>query len=287
MELIAVLGLEVTGAVDARSVGVARELTTALRSRAAEGPYTPAPGGSQELVDAKLLHGCPDESRACMTKVARAIGADHLLYGHVARARGAASIGEYQVSLRLLDVVGGQVKAWDAVVPRADASGAKLAEWARRGYEHLLGGARSVEGRPADRTLVDAANQVFWQITGHKPGQRLDMSDPQDRALSKTWMDVYGQVRGHRDRAAQIARRARDQTGNPYVLVVEGRDGSLTHQEFPSRNHLDVMYTWRHDQPEDYTYLAMFDVARDGTAPIRDAFSLSERQRATASGWYR
>jgi hypothetical protein len=280
-ETIAVLGLEVVGTVDAESVRVARELTTALRARAARGPHAIAPNSSQELVDVKLLHDCPDERLECMTKIGRALHADYLLYGKIQRgSRG------YQVAIRLLRVADGQLAEWTDLVPVAEASGARLADRGRGGYEHLLTSpaADRVSPRATDRVLIDATNQVFWEITKHKPGQRLDMSDPRDRAMSKTWMDIHRQVRGHRDRATQLALRALNETGTPYVLVVEQRDGSLVHQEFPSQSHLDVMYTWRLDQP-DYTYLVMFDLTRDRGAPIHDTFALSRRQQAAASGW--
>lgn len=281
VERIAVLGLEVVGAVDVKSVQVARELTAILRALAARGPYAIAPNSDRELVDVKLLHDCPDERRECMTKIGRALHADYLLYGKIERgARRQRSVGGYQVALRLLKLSDGQLASWTDFVTVAESTGARLAERARRGYEHLL-----TSLRVDDRALVDATNQVFWQITKHKPGQRLDMSDPRDRALSKTWMDIHGQVRGHRDRATQVALRTFDKTRTPYVLVVEQRDGSLIHQEFPSRNQLDVMYDWRLDQPEDYTYLAMFDATQDRAAPIRDTFALSKRQQATAGGW--
>lgn len=279
-EKIAILGLEVVGPVDAKSVRVARELTSALRSAAAGGPFAIAPNSDKELVDVKLLYNCPDERPACMIQVGRALGAAYLLYGHVGReARG------YQVSIRLLRVGDGQATSWSAIVPAAEASGSRLADRGRSAYEQLVTGpsdGRSADRSTADRSLVDATNRVFWEITKHKPGQRLDMSDPRDRAMSKRWMEIYAQVRGHRDRATQLARSVLKKTGSPYVLVVEQRDGKLVHQTFPSRNHLDVMYLWYQDQPEDYTYLATFDFTKFDVLQ-EDEFALSRRKQAVAS----
>lgn len=257
------------GTVDLETVRVARELTGALRTAAG---HAIAPSSDQELVDAKILHGCPDESAACMVKVARALGAEHLLYGHVERKTQGGSRG-YRITLWLLNAGDGQTASIADFVPAAEASGSRLAERGRRDYERLIGSTTTDRAgtNVADRSLVDATNRVFWQITKHKPGQRLDMNDPRDRAMSKTWMDIHAQVRGHRDRAAQLARRVR----SPHVLVIENRDGSLVHQEFQDQNHLDVMYDWLLDQPEDYTYLAMFDRG----ALQKDQFALSRRQR--------
>jgi hypothetical protein len=286
-ETIAVLGLEVVGTVDTASVRFARDLTTALRSIAAQGPYAIAPSSDRELVDLKLLYNCPDERKECMTKIGRALHAEHLLYGRVERTSQGGS-SSYQVALWLLRIRDGHLASWTALVPAAAASGSLIDAWARRGYDHLLGSRGSRDSRGSrggdDRVLIDATNRVFWEITKHKPGQRLDMTDARDRALSKTWMDIYGQVRGHRDRATQLAQRALKETGKPYVLVVEQRDGSLVHQEFPSRNHLDVMYNWYLAQPEDYTYLAMVDFTQFDFLQS-DQFSLSSRRQSVASGW--
>lgn len=135
-----------------------------------------------------------------------------------------------------------------------------------------------------DRVLINATNATFWEITKYKPGQKLDMSDPKDRAMAKIWMDVYAQIRGRRERATQLAQQVLNET--PYILVVEKRDGSLTHQEFPGRVNLDVQYSWLIDQPEYYTYVAMFDFTKDRDVLIQDQFALSKRQQLATSGWY-
>jgi len=286
-EKIAILGLEVVGAIDVESVRVARELTVALRSRAANGPYAIAPNSDQEMVDQKVMHNCPDNRKECMIKIARALNAEYLLYGQIERKpRRAASTGSYQISLWLLDSNDGQIAAWTGFIPAAESSGARLAAQGRVGYEHLIVGIRPRrERRPvADNVLVRAANATFWRITRYKPGQKLDMSDQRDRAMSKTWLDIYAQVKGHRDRATSRAQRTLNETVTPYVLVTERRDGSLTSQAFPHRGNLDVQYSWTLDQPEAYTYLAMFDFTKNRDAPIFDQFSLRRRSQAI-SGW--
>jgi hypothetical protein len=283
-ETLAVLGLEVVGAVDLDSVRVARELTAALRAHAASGPYTIAPNSDQELIDLKLIHDCPDERKACMAKIGRALHTKHLLYGHVERKSGAAGGRGYQVSLRLLNVDDGQLGSWTSFIPASETSGTKLAEWGRRGHEQLL-----VSSRPetiTDRVLVDATNHAFWQVTRHKPGQPLDMSNPRDRAMSKTWLNIYAQIRARRTRATDLARHVLNETITPYILVIEQHDGSLTHRTFERRSSLDVQYSWVVDQPKRYTYLAMFDFTKNRDAPILDQFAISKRQHLATSGWY-
>ena len=137
-----------------------------------------------------------------------------------------------------------------------------------------------------DRVLINAANETFWQITRYKPGQQLDMTDPRDRAMSKTWLEIYGQILGHRTAATDLATRVFSEAAAPYVIVVEKRDGTLTHLKLESRGNLDVQYSWLVDQPEYYTYIAMFDFTSNRDAPILDQFALSKRQQTAASGWH-
>lgn len=138
-----------------------------------------------------------------------------------------------------------------------------------------------------DRVLIDATNEAFWQITRYKTGQRLDMSVPQDRAMAKSWLDIYRELRGHRERATSAALRTLNETVAPHVLVVERKNGELLPHAFPGLNQLEVQYAWILDQPEDYAYIAAFDFTRRRDAPIYDQFALSVRKRqAATSGWY-
>ena len=47
---------------------------------------------------------------------------------------------------------------------------------------------------PPPEILYKETNARFWNRTRYKPGQKLDMSDPQDRSMSKTWMDILQEV---------------------------------------------------------------------------------------------
>lgn len=282
-EAIAILGLEVVGAIDEESTRVARDLTTAMRSGAADGPYPPAPRGAQELIDLKIMHNCPDERRECMATIGRALGAAHLVYGRIERKSRRSAPAGYNVSLWLLDVRSGQVASTTDFVPTAESTSVLIGQQGRRIYERLLA---SVRPRDRDPVLIDATNQAFWQLTSHKRGQKLDMSDPRDRALSKTWLDLYDQIRGRRSRATDLARRVVNETVTPYVLVIEQPDGKLVHQTFERRSNLDVQYNWVVDQPQYYAYLAMFDFSQKRDAPILDQFAISKRQQMAASGWH-
>ena len=299
-ENLAVLALEVVtvamSPVDWEATEFAREMTDALRSAASRGPYAVASHlreEQQHLIDLKLMHGCPDDRASCMAKVGRALGVDHLVYGNVERRpRGAAAPGRgYQVSLRLLDVADGHLATSIDFVPTSEATGAPLAERGRRIYAELLVRARALPSEAPsapDRVLVNATNEAFWRVTRYKPNQPLDMSDPQDRVMAGRWREIYEQIRGYRTRATAAAQRTHGETRVPYVLVLQQRDGNMTSQTFPRRGNLDVQYEWLLDQPEYYTYVAMFDLGANRDAPVRDQFSITQEARRTraVSGWY-
>lgn len=134
------------------------------------------------------------------------------------------------------------------------------------------------------RVLIDATNQTFWRITNYKPGQKLDMSDPSDRAMSKKWLDIYAQIRGRRERATRLAQSTLNETKAPYVLVVEQRDGTFHPQTFHGRHNLDAQYAWLIDQPDYYTYAALFDFTAYRAAPIVDEFAMPRRAQAAVAG---
>jgi hypothetical protein len=50
-------------------------------------------------------------------------------------------------------------------------------------------------GADDDRaTLFKRVNRRFWARTNYKPGQRLDMADPNDRAMAKVWLRVLAEI---------------------------------------------------------------------------------------------
>ncbi len=157
---VAVLGLEVTGAVDQAATTVARDLTEGLRARAkaGDGPYSLAPNSERELIDEKLIKMCDDEAAACMTEIGRDIGADVLVYGSLARA-GAT----YTISLHVLDVRKQDVTEDVTVSVAATATTADLRAAATTAYGDLVGVARPVvpgtlevrSAAPGARVFVD------------------------------------------------------------------------------------------------------------------------------------
>ena len=127
-------------------------------------------------------------------------------------------------------------------------------------------------------SLYQETNRRFWEQTGYKPGQKLDMSDPNDREMAKIWMDVLGAVRGYRERATVFARKLSAEMRLPYVFAAVKPDGAAHGTAFDSRNKLDVQYEWAIDQPELYEYVAAFDFAVS-RAPLRDQFSSARRSK--------
>ena len=148
--LVAVLGLEVVtadGSADAQASSLARQLTDALRQRvAANGPYALAPNSSKDLLEMKLLSGCADEGKKCMTAIGAELGADRLLYGKVKRA----SDG-FQLTLTLLDIGTGGTEKVEERIPLDGTKAAALSIRARAVYARLTGA--SGEG-----TLLITAN---------------------------------------------------------------------------------------------------------------------------------
>jgi len=165
---VAVLGLEVTGAVDQAATTVARDLTEGLRARAkaGDGPYSLAPNSERELIDEKLIKMCDDEAAACMTEIGRDIGADVLVYGSLAKA-GAT----YKVSLHVLDVKKQDVTDDVTVSVAATATAADLRAAATTAYGDLVGVARPV----VPGTL---------EIRSTAPGARVFVDDEAKDALT-------------------------------------------------------------------------------------------------------
>ncbi len=165
---VAVLGLEVTGAVDQAATTVARDLTEGLRARARAGGgrYGFAPNSERELIDEKLIKMCDDEAAACMTEIGRDIGADVLVFGSLARV-GAT----YTVSLHVLDVTKKDVIEDLTISVAATATPTDLRAAATMAYGDLVGVARPV--RPGTLEVRSAA-----------PGARVFVDDEARDALT-------------------------------------------------------------------------------------------------------
>ncbi len=98
---VAILGLEVTGAVDAAATTVARDLTEGMRTRAkgGNGPFTLAPNSDRELIDEKVIKQCENEEPSCMSEIGKDMDADVLVYGKLEKDGGG-----FQATIVMLDV---------------------------------------------------------------------------------------------------------------------------------------------------------------------------------------
>ncbi len=98
---VAILGLEVTGAVDQAATNVARDLTEGMRTRAkvGSGPYTLAPNSDRELIDEKVIKQCDTEAPSCMSEIGKDIDTDLLIYGKLEKDGGG-----FQATIVMLDV---------------------------------------------------------------------------------------------------------------------------------------------------------------------------------------
>ena len=112
----AVLGIEpLDGVPDA----LASDATDALRQRVASSrDYKLLQG--KDLVEVKLVFACPDEAPACLSQAGKSLGASKLIYGNIKKAG-----GDYQITLKLLDVARAVVESFETeAIPkrRADAT---------------------------------------------------------------------------------------------------------------------------------------------------------------------
>ncbi len=121
--VLAVLGLE---ASEPAAAPVAAELTLQLRNRAREDAHVKLTA-HRELVDEKLLMSCDTEAPDCMARIGDNLGADYLLYGHVAPG--------FAVTLQLFDVRTRQVWPWRGVT---SAERAAIEAFATGAYGELV-----------------------------------------------------------------------------------------------------------------------------------------------------
>jgi hypothetical protein len=136
---IAVLGLEVAGAIDYEATSVARNLTSELRSRVRTSQaYALAPNSNKELIDEKVAHGCDGEVTDCMARIAEKLGAQSLLYGRIAKKQ-QNGIPGYQVELRLLHVDKKATRPAMLWISLEDAVGTGLIRAAERAYGEIAG----------------------------------------------------------------------------------------------------------------------------------------------------
>lgn len=133
---VAVLGLEVTSAVDVRTTELAHDLTEGMRARAriGAGPYAYAPSSERELIDEKLIKQCDSEAPQCMSEIGREIDADVIIYGKLEKEDKVV-----RLSLHLLDVAKKSKLNRTSVTVPLGATKDEVRIAARKAYEELAG----------------------------------------------------------------------------------------------------------------------------------------------------
>lgn len=133
---VAVLGLEVTSAVDVRTTELAHDLTEGMRARArlGSGPYAYAPSSERELIDEKLIKQCDNEAPACMSEIGKELDADVIVYGKLEKDDKVV-----RVTLHLLDVNKKSKLNRIGTVVAMSASKDDVKAAARKAYEELAG----------------------------------------------------------------------------------------------------------------------------------------------------
>jgi hypothetical protein len=133
---VAVLGLEVTSAVDVRTTELAKDLTEGMRARArlGAGPYAYAPSSERELIDEKLIKACDTEAPACMSEIGKELDADVIVYGKLEK-----DDKSVRLTVHLLDV--GKKSKINRISSTVALSATKeeVKTAARRAYEELAG----------------------------------------------------------------------------------------------------------------------------------------------------
>jgi hypothetical protein len=149
---VAIFGLEIaddgTG-IDERANNANQKITGAMRerARAANSPYSPAPGGDRELVEAVVLAGCAGPDKDCLVQIGTDLPTDFLIYGKLEK-RGKG----FQISLTLLDIgKKDRVRQLTETIPGNETGKDELAKWGRQLYDKLTGGG-------AKGTLLVTAN---------------------------------------------------------------------------------------------------------------------------------
>lgn len=180
---LAILGIEAVGAVDPALTDLAKDLTVALRGRAATGKLTLLPS-KRELVDEKLMSNCQTMALQCMGQIANNLGADFMLYGQLEKLPRKGAEG-YHVTLWLLEVTKSPQVAGDLYKnpsgqnpidewrPAKSMGGAALEKWVDSVYGRLAGD--ETEKAPAKLAIhVTNARIGTVYVNGTEKGQLDD-----------------------------------------------------------------------------------------------------------------
>ncbi len=150
---VAVLGIEVTGAIDQAATGAAHDLTEGLRTKAKQGngPFQLAPNSDRELIDEKVLKNCDSEGPLCMSDIGKDMNTDVLIYGQLAKAGDG-----YSAKLFVLDVKKKSKDKELTVRIPGGASSDAVHVLAKKAYSDLVGGGAPPVEQPG--TLMIEAN---------------------------------------------------------------------------------------------------------------------------------
>jgi hypothetical protein len=134
---VAVLGLEPVEVPES----LAQQITDALRQRAASTAGLRMVQG-KDLIEIKMVFGCPEELPACMAQAGKTLGADKMLYGTVKKG---ASKNTVVVALKLLDVKTAVVEKFvNDTVQKRELAGNNANSVAARWFGQLI----EVEAKP-------------------------------------------------------------------------------------------------------------------------------------------
>lgn len=110
---VAVLTLEVIGAMDQDNLKIAKSLSHELRTLVGQSSDFTLVGGAKDLVDEKLMNGCQGEALSCMAPIGAKLEAELLMFGKLDRT----AIG-FQITIKLIRVASREhLKTWSADVP--------------------------------------------------------------------------------------------------------------------------------------------------------------------------
>ncbi len=155
---VAVLGLEVTSAVDVRTTELAHDLTEGIRTRAriGSGPYAYAPSSERELIDEKLIKQCDNEAPACMAEIGKELDADVIVYGKLEKEDKVV-----RLSLHLLEVAKkAKLNRTSMTIPTG-ATKDEVKVFARKAYEELAGASSAGGAGTVEVEANVAAGTVF------------------------------------------------------------------------------------------------------------------------------
>jgi len=135
---LAVLGLEVAGAIDADSTSHGRLLTEMFRNKVGTNPhFVLAPDSKKDLLDEKVANGCDTEAIDCMVKIGSKLKAQFLVFGKIEKRPKDGKDG-YQLSMKALDVAHKSIKEWSDWVPLTDFIDGGLDRRVQQGFDTLV-----------------------------------------------------------------------------------------------------------------------------------------------------